>query len=124
MKTLMKSLIVVSMTASCATSQSAGVQASETTGPRLIGCAESTPRRSTVRRTSIELRYDIDTDGRVTALRVVPNNNSKYASDATIAAAKNLALGCFYEPALRNGQPVVTTVTQWFAVEDPEVSRR
>lgn len=124
MKTLMTSLMVVSisLTAGCATRQAA-VPANEASEPRLIACAERTPERATVPRTSVELRYDVDTEGRVTTVRVVQNMNSNLASDATIAAAKNLALGCRYEPALRDGKPVTATVSRWVTVEDAGAKR-
>ena len=126
MKFLLRPLMLapLALTMSCATRQAAPLQPSNATGPRLIGCAEVTQTRSTVPRTSVELRYDVNTDGRVSAIRVVPNNNAKYASDGTIAAAKSLALTCTYEPATRDGQPVVATLTRWFTVETAEVSSR
>jgi hypothetical protein len=74
---------------------------------------------STGPRTSIELRYKVNVDGKISEVRVVPNMNANAASDATIAAAKDLALSCVYEPAMQEGQPVATTVSRWFTVDTP-----
>jgi len=112
-------LVPLVLTMSCAASQSAPLQATDTSIPRLIACAEPNLSRSTVPRTSVELKYDVNTEGRVSAVRAVSNVNSNNASDATIAAAKDLALSCVYEPATRDGQPVVATVTRWVSVERP-----
>ena len=85
--------------------------------PREIACAPVTGLRNTVPRISIELRYDVDTDGKVGSVRTVPNLNSKNASDAEISAATSLAYSCLYEPATESGQPVVATMSRWFTVE-------
>jgi hypothetical protein len=121
MKNLTKALALVSLplTVSCSPRQPPQLAVTEGQAPRLIGCAETRPRVSypVVSSMSIELRYDVDTEGKVTALRVAPNPNATQASDAEIAAAKSIALSCVYEPALRDGQPVVSTVTRWFTVD-------
>jgi hypothetical protein len=67
----------------------------------------------------VELRYKVNVDGSVSEVRVVPNMNANNASDAVIAAAKDQALSCVYEPAMRDGQPVATTVSRWFTVDTP-----
>ena len=114
-------LAPLALTMSCATRQSAPTH--DTLGPRLIACADTNKPKSNVRKTSVELRYDVNTEGRVTAVRALPSLNSTNASVATIAAARDLALTCMYEPATRNGQPVVVTVTRWVSVETPVASR-
>jgi hypothetical protein len=86
----------------------------------LVSCAEGSVPNSTRPRTSVELRYKVNVDGNVSEVRVVPNLNANTASDATIAAAKDLALSCVYEPAMRDGQPVATTVSRWFTVDSPD----
>ena len=121
MKTWIRPVVLISLawTLGCASNQSAKLQADAGQGPRLISCAEASIARSTRPRTSVELRYKVDTDGKVSNVRVVPSLNANYASDATIAAATTVALSCVYEPALQGGQPVATTVSRWFTVDTP-----
>ena len=88
--------------------------------PRLVSCAEGSIPNSTRPRTSVELRYKVNVDGKVSEVRVVPSLNANLASDAAVAAAKDLALSCVYEPAMRDGQPVATTVSRWFTVDTAE----
>ena len=105
---------------SCATPQSAGLQANAAPMPRLVSCAEGSIPNSTRPRTSVELRYKVNVDGKISEVRVVPNMNANNASDAAIAAAKDQALSCVYEPAMQDGQPVATTVSRWFTVDAAE----
>jgi len=88
--------------------------------PRLVSCAEGSVPNSTRPRTSVELRYKVNVDGKVSEVRVVPSLNANLAPDAAIAAAKDVALSCVYEPAMQAGQPVATTVSRWFTVDAPE----
>ena len=122
MKTWIRPFALVSLawTMSCASQQSASLQANAAPGPRLVSCAGRLVANSTGPRTSVELRYKVNVDGNVSEVRVVPNMNANTASDATIAAAKDLALSCVYEPAMRDGQPVATTVSRWFTVDTPD----
>jgi hypothetical protein len=113
-------LVPVAWTMSCASHQSAALKANAAPGPRLVSCAVGTIPNSTRPRTSLELRYKVNVDGKVSEVRVVPNMNANTASDATIAAARDLALSCVYEPAMQAGQPVATTVSRWFTVDTPE----
>ena len=113
-------LMSLALTMSCARHQSASLQADGEPGARLISCAQATILGSTRPRASLELRYKVNTDGKVSEVRVVPNMNANNASDAEIAAAKDVALSCVYEPAMRDGQPVATTVSKWFTVDTPE----
>jgi outer membrane biosynthesis protein TonB len=68
----------------------------------------------------VELRYKVDVDGKVSEVRVVPSPNANVAFDDAIAAAKDVALSCVYEPAMQGGQPVATTVSRWFTVPTAE----
>ena len=113
-------LMSLALTMSCARHQSASLQADGEPGARLISCAQATILGSTRPRASLELRYKVNTDGKVSEVRVVPNMNANNASDAEIAAAKDVALSCVYEPAMRDGQPVATTVSRWFTVDTAE----
>ena len=121
-KTWTRPFAIVSLagTMSCASHQSAKLQADAEPRARLISCAEATIPRSTRPRTSLELRYRVNVDGKVSEVRVVPSMNANLASDAAIAAAKDVALSCVYEPAMQAGQPVATTVSRWFTVDTPE----
>jgi hypothetical protein len=112
------SLAVLALSVSCVSSN-AGYARAYDTGPRLVSCPENSVSPSTASRPSVELRYEVGTDGRVSRVRVVPNANATQASDATITAATNLALACRYEPALKGGQPVVATISRWFTVDQP-----
>ena len=112
-------LVALAWMMSCATPQSAGLQASAAPMPRLVSCAGRLVPNSTGPRTSVELRYKVNVDGKISEVRVVPNMNANGASDATIAAAKDLALSCVYQPAMQDGQPVATTVSRWFTVDTP-----
>jgi hypothetical protein len=122
MKTWIRPLALVSVAwmMSCVTPQSAALQASAAPMPRLVSCAEVSVPRSTRPRTSVELRYKVNVDGKVSEVRVVPSLNANLASDAAIVAAKDVALSCVYEPAMQAGQPVATTVSRWFTVDTPE----
>jgi len=113
-------LMSLALTMSCARHQSASLQADGEPGARLISCAQATILGSTRPRASLELRYKVNTDGKVSEVRVVPNMNANNASDAETAAAKDVALSCVYEPAMRDGQPVATTVSRWFTVDTAE----
>ena len=121
MKTWIRPFALMSLawTMSCASHQSASLQADGEPRARLISCAQATILGSTRPRASLELRYKVNTDGKVSEVRVVPNMNANQASDAEIAAAKDVALSCVYEPAMRDGQPVATTVSKWFTVDTP-----
>jgi hypothetical protein len=118
MKTWIRPFALV-WTMSCASQQSASLQANAAPGPRLVSCAVGTIPNSTRPRTSLELRYKVNVDGKISEVRVVPNMNANTASDATIAAAKDLALSCVYEPAMRDGQPIAVTVSRWITVDTP-----
>ena len=122
MKTWIRPFALVSLawTMGCASHQSAALKANAAPGPRLVSCAGRLVANSTAPRTSVELRYKVNVDGKISEVRVVPNMNANTASDATIAAAKDLALSCVYEPAMRDGQPVATTVSRWFTVDTPD----
>jgi hypothetical protein len=122
MKTWIRALALVSVAwmMSCATRQSAGLQANAAPMARLVSCAEGSIPNSTRPRTSVELRYKVNVDGKVSEVRVVPSLNANLASDAAISAAKDLALSCVYEPAMQAGQPVATTVSRWFTVDTAE----
>ena len=122
MKTWITPLALVSVAwmMSCASQQSASLQANTAPMPRLVSCAETSIPNSTRPRTSVELRYKVNVDGKVSEVRVVPSLNANLASDAAIAAAKDVALNCVYEPAMQAGQPVATTVSRWFTVDAPE----
>ena len=121
MKTWIRPFALVSLAwmISCASQQSASLQTNAAPMPRLVSCAGRLVPNSTGPRTSIELRYKVNVDGKISEVRVVPNMNANAASDATIAAAKDLALSCVYEPAMQEGQPVATTVSRWFTVDTP-----
>ncbi len=119
MKTWIKPFALV-WTMSCAAQQSASLKANAAPMPRLVSCAQGSIPDPTRPRTSVELRYKVNVDGKISEVRVVPNMNANLASDAAIAAAKDLALSCVYEPAMQAGQPVATTVSKWFTVDAPE----
>jgi hypothetical protein len=121
MKTWIRPFALMSLawTMSCASHQSASLQADGEPRARLISCAQATIPGSTRPLTSLELRYKVNTEGKVSEVRVVPNMNANHASDAVIAAATDVALSCVYEPAMQAGQPVATTVSRWFTVDTP-----
>ena len=122
MKTWIRPFALVSAAwmMSCATAQSASLRANAAPWPRLVSCAGRLVPNSTRPSTSVELRYKVNVDGKISEVRVVPNMNANNASDAAIAAAKDQALSCVYEPAMQDGQPVATTVSRWFTVDAAE----
>ena len=119
MKTWIRPFALV-WTMSCASQQSASLRANAAPWPRLVSCAGRLVPNSTRPSTSLELRYKVNVDGKISEVRVVPNMNANNASDAAIAAAKDQALSCVYEPAMQDGQPVATTVSRWFTVDAAE----
>jgi hypothetical protein len=119
-------LMVLASMIGCVPHPPVDAHSGDGTGPRLISCAEGPALDKTRSRTSVELRFTVNTEGRVdpASLRLVPNMNASTASESAVRAAREAALSCVYAPAMRGGHAVAMSVTRWFTVDLPEASIR
>ena len=119
-------LMFVASTMGCVQRRPVVAQSDATSAPRLISCAEGLSLDGLRSHTSVQLRFTVNTEGRVDpgSLRLVPNLNASSTPESVVALAKDAALSCVYAPAMRGGQAVAMSVTRWFRVEASEVSVR
>jgi hypothetical protein len=119
-------LVFLASTMSCVKRPPVYAHSDYETGPRLISCAEIRSLDTTRNRTSVELRFTVNAEGRVDpgSVRLVPSLNASNATDSAIAAAKEASLSCVYAPAMRGGHAVAMTVTRWFTVDASEAPVR
>jgi hypothetical protein len=119
-------LVFLASAMSCAKRPPVDAHSAYETDPRLITCAETRQLNTNAIRTSVELRFTVNTDGRVepSSVRLVPSLNASNASDYAVAAAREAALSCVYAPAMRGGRAVALSVTRWFTVDASETSVR
>jgi hypothetical protein len=114
-------LALLALTMSCATRTAANLSSRDESDLRLISCPPPIASLDNTRpKVSVQLRYTVNTEGRVEpgSVRLVPNLNAT-APESAVAAAKAEALGCTYEPPVR---PV--SVSRWFTVDAPGASVR
>jgi hypothetical protein len=120
-------LVCLTFAISCVRRPAIDAPSRDDSGPRLISCPESTPAVDKTRqRSSVELRFTVNTDGRVESgsVRLVPNLNASNVSESDVAAARAVALSCVYAPAVRGGRFVAASVSRWFTVDATETSVR
>jgi hypothetical protein len=119
-------LVVLTLTMNCVKRAPGDVPSGYETGPRLISCAPAPPLDSNRTHTSVELRFTVNTDGRVDpgSVRLVPSLNASTASESAVAAAREAALSCVYAPAMRGGRAVDASMTRWITVDASEASVR
>jgi hypothetical protein len=111
------SLLLVSLTACVSTSPASRMTPDGSPTPRLISCPQ-TASLDQKNHSSVELRYTVNADGSVeqNSIRLVPNMNAANVSDATVNAARAIAVDCRYEPAVVSGRATAATTTRWFTV--------
>jgi hypothetical protein len=120
-------LVWLALAIGCVRRPAIDVPSRDESGPRLISCPESTPPVDKTRQhSSVELRFTVNTEGRVEpgSVRLVPNLNASNVPESAVAAARAAALSCVFAPAVRGGHFVAASVSRWFTVDAVEASVR
>jgi hypothetical protein len=107
-------LVVLVPLMACATTPTPSAPLFDTP-PRLAGCAEPEPTGPYIVR--VWLTFTVDEQGAVVPATIQPVHARAPALDHwAIQSAKERAVHCMYEPALRDGDPVSAQAQQIFRV--------